>query len=233
MSFAILSPHEPSHDCPLCPRLHDFIADWRARAHVVQRAGSDLPAAGRRRLGPAADRRPGAGPARRQPDRPALHRRLCRRPALPRRSGDSASPAATSRRGPTMGCELVGTAITNAVRCVPPENKPTPAEINTCRQFLTADDRTVSQSACHRDAGRHRAPVDRQGARRQALGAAVPPRRTTRDRRRDAFLQLPLLALQHEYRSTDRRDVRQRVCKRFELPERIVASPASVPSWAS
>ena len=26
--------------------------------------------------------------------------------------------------------------ITNAVRCVPPENKPTPAEINTCRDFL-------------------------------------------------------------------------------------------------
>jgi uracil-DNA glycosylase family 4 len=28
--------------------------------------------------------------------------------------------------------------ITNGVRCVPPENKPTPAEINTCRQFLSA-----------------------------------------------------------------------------------------------
>jgi len=28
--------------------------------------------------------------------------------------------------------------ITNAVRCVPPENKPTPAEIKTCRPFLDA-----------------------------------------------------------------------------------------------
>jgi uracil-DNA glycosylase len=28
--------------------------------------------------------------------------------------------------------------ITNAVRCVPPENKPTPAEIATCRPFLAA-----------------------------------------------------------------------------------------------
>jgi uracil-DNA glycosylase family 4 len=28
--------------------------------------------------------------------------------------------------------------ITNAVRCAPPENKPTPGEIATCRQFLTA-----------------------------------------------------------------------------------------------
>jgi uracil-DNA glycosylase family 4 len=32
--------------------------------------------------------------------------------------------------------ELVDARITNAVRCVPPENKPTPAEINTCREFL-------------------------------------------------------------------------------------------------
>ena len=27
--------------------------------------------------------------------------------------------------------------ITNAVRCVPPQNKPTPAEIRTCQPFLT------------------------------------------------------------------------------------------------
>lgn len=34
------------------------------------------------------------------------------------------------------GLELVNTRITNAVRCVPPENKPTPAEINQCNGFL-------------------------------------------------------------------------------------------------
>jgi len=38
---------------------------------------------------------------------------------------------------PDDGLELVGTAITNAVRCVPPENKPVGAEIATCRQFLS------------------------------------------------------------------------------------------------
>jgi uracil-DNA glycosylase family 4 len=32
--------------------------------------------------------------------------------------------------------ELVDARITNAVRCVPPENKPTPQEITTCRDFL-------------------------------------------------------------------------------------------------
>ncbi len=33
---------------------------------------------------------------------------------------------------------LADTMITNAVRCVPPENKPTPNEIATCRRFLAA-----------------------------------------------------------------------------------------------
>ena len=34
------------------------------------------------------------------------------------------------------GLELVNCRISNAVRCVPPENKPTTAEANTCRTFL-------------------------------------------------------------------------------------------------
>jgi uracil-DNA glycosylase len=38
--------------------------------------------------------------------------------------------------------ELIDCRITNAVRCVPPENKPTTTEINTCRDFLTA---TISE----------------------------------------------------------------------------------------
>lgn len=37
---------------------------------------------------------------------------------------------------PDDGLRLKGVAITNAVRCVPPENKPTAAEINACRTFL-------------------------------------------------------------------------------------------------
>jgi len=36
------------------------------------------------------------------------------------------------------GLKLVDCMITNAVRCVPPENKPTPAEIATCSAFLKA-----------------------------------------------------------------------------------------------
>jgi uracil-DNA glycosylase family 4 len=37
---------------------------------------------------------------------------------------------------PDDGLELVDARITNAVRCVPPENKPTGVEIKTCRPFL-------------------------------------------------------------------------------------------------
>jgi uracil-DNA glycosylase family 4 len=39
---------------------------------------------------------------------------------------------------PDDGFELVDAMIANSVRCVPPENKPTPAEITTCRQFLVS-----------------------------------------------------------------------------------------------
>lgn len=34
------------------------------------------------------------------------------------------------------GIRLIGTAITNAVRCVPPRNRPIASEINNCRPFL-------------------------------------------------------------------------------------------------
>jgi uracil-DNA glycosylase family 4 len=44
----------------------------------------------------------------------------------------------TYAAAPSDGLELVDCRITNAVRCVPPENKPTPAEISNCRAFLAA-----------------------------------------------------------------------------------------------
>lgn len=39
---------------------------------------------------------------------------------------------------PDDGLTLAGAMISNAVRCAPPENKPTPSEIRTCRAFLEA-----------------------------------------------------------------------------------------------
>jgi Uracil-DNA glycosylase len=40
--------------------------------------------------------------------------------------------------------KLIGCRISNSVKCVPPENKPTPAEIRTCNRFLAADLARVS-----------------------------------------------------------------------------------------
>ena len=39
---------------------------------------------------------------------------------------------------PDDGMTLTGCMVTNAVRCVPPQNKPVGAEVNACRDFLTA-----------------------------------------------------------------------------------------------
>jgi uracil-DNA glycosylase family 4 len=46
---------------------------------------------------------------------------------------------------PDDGLTLVGCRITNAVRCVPPQNKPLPAEIAACRGFLAATLAEMSQ----------------------------------------------------------------------------------------
>lgn len=37
------------------------------------------------------------------------------------------------------GLELIDCRISNSVKCVPPENKPTPAEIRACNRYLTAE----------------------------------------------------------------------------------------------
>src|SRR6185503_19987455 len=39
--------------------------------------------------------------------------------------------------------ELVDCRIANSVRCVPPQNKPEPSEIKTCRQFLKSELETL------------------------------------------------------------------------------------------
>jgi uracil-DNA glycosylase family 4 len=45
----------------------------------------------------------------------------------------------TYRADPNDGLQLVGCRIANAVRCLPPENKPLPAEFTECRPFLQAE----------------------------------------------------------------------------------------------
>jgi uracil-DNA glycosylase family 4 len=131
------APVEPGRDCPLCPRLKDFRDLWRDREPDWFNAPvpSFLPPEG-----PGAVRLLIVGLA------PGL--RGANRTGRPF-TGDYAGDLLYSTlirfglaRGqflarPDDGLELVDTAITNAVRCVPPENKPTPTEIATCRAFLT------------------------------------------------------------------------------------------------
>ena len=51
-------------------------------------------------------------------------------------SGLSSAPTSVDR---SDGLKLQGVRITNAVKCLPPENKPLPAEIKTCNQYLAAE----------------------------------------------------------------------------------------------
>jgi uracil-DNA glycosylase family 4 len=41
------------------------------------------------------------------------------------------------------GLELTGARITNAVKCLPPDNKPVGAEINTCNSYLANELQTL------------------------------------------------------------------------------------------
>ncbi len=67
--------------------------------------------------------------------------------------------------------ELIDARITNAVRCVPPENKPTPLEIATCRSFLDATIREMENLQAIVALGRiaHDAVVTAFGARKSAV----------------------------------------------------------------
>ncbi len=124
----------PSRDCPLCPRLAGFRQTQR-KTHPDW-FNSPVPSfgdAGARLL--IAGLAPGLKGANRT-GRPF--------------TGDFAGELLYGtllkfglargefRADPGDGLQLVETLIANAVRCVPPENKPTPAEIKTCNGFLKA-----------------------------------------------------------------------------------------------
>lgn len=133
---------EPPRDCPLCPRLHDFVHAWRELEPNWFNAPvpTFLPAEGKEAVRLLVV---GLAPGLRGANRTG-------RPF----TGDYAGELLYSTlkrfglsRGefaarPDDGVELVGTAITNAVRCVPPQNKPVGSEIATCRRFLEA---TIAQ----------------------------------------------------------------------------------------
>ncbi len=124
---------EPSRDCDLCPRLAEFRAANRraypdffnapvpvwggAKAHLVI-VGLAPGLKGANRTG-----RPFTGDFAGD----LLFQTL-------KRAGFATG---SYQARPDDGFTLVDAMIVNAVRCVPPQNKPVGAEIRTCRQFLT------------------------------------------------------------------------------------------------
>ncbi len=126
---------EPGRDCALCPRLADFrrtnarsFADWHnAPVPGFGPVGAPLLIVG-------------LAPGLRGANRTG-------RPFTGDFAGDLLYPTIVKfgfGKGEYAaraddGLRLVDCRITNAVRCVPPKNKPTTAEIRTCNPFLTAE----------------------------------------------------------------------------------------------
>jgi uracil-DNA glycosylase family 4 len=125
---------EPDRNCPLCPRLAGFRAQARAREpdwHNSPVASFGEANAQLLIVGLA----PGLQGANRtgRPFTGDYAGDLLYATLLEYRFAEGVYQAR-----PDDGLKLVDCRISNAVRCVPPQNKPLPAEINTCRQFLAA-----------------------------------------------------------------------------------------------
>ncbi|MFZ2158981.1 MAG: uracil-DNA glycosylase [Bradyrhizobium sp.] len=125
---------EPDRNCPLCPRLKGFRED--ARAREPKWFNSPVPSFG------DSDGRlliVGLAPGLQGANRTG-------RPFTGDYAGDLLYATLLEygfakgvyQARPDDGLTLVDCRISNAVRCVPPQNKPLPLEINTCRQFLSA-----------------------------------------------------------------------------------------------
>jgi uracil-DNA glycosylase family 4 len=161
------TPEAPGRNCPRCPRLVDFRNTWRERQPdwfnaPVPSFGGD--AARLLIVGLA----PGLQGANRTG-----------RPFTGDYAGDLLYETLTRfkfARGryearPDDGLTLVDCRITNAVRCVPPENKPTTLEIKTCRDFLDGTIAAMPKLAAIVALGRiaHDSTVVALGAKRAAV----------------------------------------------------------------
>jgi uracil-DNA glycosylase len=131
--MTVLGP-DPEAGCRRCPRLAGFLDQWRAKEPLWH--NGPVP-----RFGDWTSRLLIVGLA------PGL--RGANRTGRPF-TGDYAGNLlyetlgrfgfayGSYRADPQDGLQLVDCMIANSVRCVPPENKPTPAEINNCRPHLEA-----------------------------------------------------------------------------------------------
>jgi len=129
----------PERDCPLCPRLAAFRSEQRAR--FADWHNAPVPSFG------DLDARllvVGLAPGLKGANRTG-------RPFTGDYAGDLLY-ATLSRHGFARGTyaaraddgfALVDCRVTNAVRCVPPQNKPEPKEISSCGAFLAAELRAM------------------------------------------------------------------------------------------
>ena len=123
---------DPVRDCDLCPRLVTFRQKWRDTEPDWFNAPVPTFSAPRVRLLIV-----GLAPGIRGANRTG-------RPFTGDYAGDLLYETllrygfaeGVYKADPNDGLRLIDAAITNAVRCVPPENKPTGAEIKACRPFL-------------------------------------------------------------------------------------------------
>jgi uracil-DNA glycosylase family 4 len=132
---------DPDRNCPLCPRLVEFREETRARQPSW--FNSPVPSFG------DPDSRlliVGLAPGMQGANRTG-------RPFTGDYAGDLLYATLTEygfaegvyQARPDDGLRLVDCRISNAVHCVPPQNKPLPAEINTCRPYLTATIESMSR----------------------------------------------------------------------------------------
>lgn len=138
-----MAPDQPGRDCPLCPRLLAYRAALRQKHPSWFNAPvpSFLPLGGAENVqllivglapgisGANRTGRPFTGDAAGE----ILYKMLALYGFL----------EGVYQADPADGIILRDTAITNAVRCVPPQNKPTTKEINTCRRFLLSTLQTM------------------------------------------------------------------------------------------
>lgn len=130
---------EPDRDCPLCPRLLAF----RGANRVREPSWFNAPVPS---FGDAKARLLiiGLAPGLRGANRTG-------RPFTGDYAGDllyatlleHGFAKGVYQARPDDGLRLVDCRISNAVRCVPPQNKPLPVEINCCRGFLAATIETM------------------------------------------------------------------------------------------
>jgi uracil-DNA glycosylase family 4 len=132
---------EPGRDCPLCPRLVAFRQDNRAREPLWFNA--PVPSFGDRSARLAIV---GLAPGMQGANRTG-------RPFTGDYAGDLLYATLIDygfakgvyQARPDDGMTLVDCRIVNAVHCVPPQNKPLPAEIANCRVFLKATLESMSK----------------------------------------------------------------------------------------